>query len=212
MKQPIHYVKVKARTCATKTGRRRSPVIGPSYDADIPLVDKTTNKTIYRKHKDETEVIFTEIFSSDPDCKYCNKAKNIEDRLSDLWNDLYEMNKKNTERISAYGEISIPLNLKREEKIELAKRLGEYLAYKHSRVFQISLHEKPNNDHIHWSTSERKFENGQFMQKRKKYYLDMNNNLILDKIYKNDQGLDIRQPIIDEEKYQKAKRGAIGKQ
>ena len=206
MKQPIHYVKVKARTCATATGRRRSPVAGPSYDAGIPLVDETTNRTIFRQHTDGTKIIFTEIFSSDPDCKYCDKAKKIEDRLSNLWNDLYKMNKKDTERISAYGEIGIPLNLKRSEKIEIAKRIGTHLAHKYSRIFHISFHEKNNNDHIHWSSSERKFENGQFMQKRKKYYLDMDGNLILDRVYKNEHGLDIRQPIIDEEKYQKAKK------
>lgn len=200
MKQPQHYVKPKHRTCSTPTGRRRSPVCGPSYDAGIALLDETTGKTINRKHTDGTKIIFTEIYSNEDDCIYTDKSKSIRDRLTRLWNDVYSQNASDKERIALYGEMNIPYCFSDEESKEFAKRIGEYFATTYNRVCQISIHKKKGRCHIHFNLTEREYKKGKFLQKRKKIYKDMQGNLIYDKNYKDSRGWDIRQPIIDNNK------------
>lgn len=197
MKQPIHYCKVKHRTCATETGRRRSPVYGPSYEADMELLDAVSGRTIYRPHRDGTAVIYSEIFSADKDCQYADKTVSLQLRRAALWNDLYRENKNNKERIAAYGEIAIPNNISDEEMIALAKRLGQYFAATYKRPCDLSIHKKKGNNHIHFSLPEREYKNGKWMAKRKKYYKDMDGNLIRNKIYKDTKGWDLRKPKIN---------------
>ena len=197
MPQPIHYANVKHRTCQTATGQRRSPVTGPSYESDTELLDRTTGRTLHRKHTDGTEVTYNDIFSSDPDCKYGDTSIPVQERRTDLWNDLYAENKQNKERIAAYGEVAIPNNITDEEMRELAKRLGQYFCTTFKRPVDISLHTKPGNNHIHFSIPEREYKKGKWMPKRKKYYKDMDGNLIKDKIYKDANGWDIRKPKIN---------------
>ena len=199
MKQPIHYAKIKHRTCQTKAGRRRSPVIGPSYDANLALLDETTGRTIYRPHNDNTQVIFTEIYSPE-DCIYTDTSKPLQERMNRLWNDLYSLNRNNGERISVSGEIAIPNNISDSEMIELTKRLGYYFSTTYNRPIYLSIHKKPGNNHIHFGMSQRAYSKGKFNQKRYKIYKDLKGNLILDKQYKDTRGWDIRQPIIDMKK------------
>jgi len=200
MKQPQHYVKPKHRTCSTATGRRRSPMAGPSYDAGIALLDETTGKTINRKHTDGTKILYTEIFSSESDCMYSDKSQSIKKRLTRLWNDVYAVNRSNKERIALYGELNIPYCFTDEQSIEFAKRVGEYFATTYNRVCQISIHKKKGRCHIHFNLTEREYKKGKFLQKRKKIYKDMQGNLIYDKNYKDSRGWDIRQPEIDNSK------------
>ena len=200
LKQPIHYLKVKHRTCSTATGRRRSPMAGPSYDSGIALLDETTGRITNRQHTDGTEIIFTEIFSADSDCKYSDKSIPIQDRLNRLWNDLYALNKNDNERIAVYGEIALPNGISDNEMKELTNNLGEFLATAYNRPFQLSAHKKKGNYHIHFSGAEREWKNGKFQNKRQKFYKDLNDNLILDKNYKDKNGWDIRKPIIDNDK------------
>lgn len=198
MKQPIHYANVKHRTCSTAKGQRRSPVIGPAYESNMPLLDRTTGRMLYRKHTDGTDVIYNEIFSADPNCKYGHKSVSVQSRRTELWNDLYAENKNDKEKIAAYGEIAIPNNISNEEMIELAQRLGNYFSTTFKRPVDLSIHKKPGNNHIHFSLPEREYKNGKWMQKRKKIFKDMNGNLIYNKIYKDERGWDIRRPQIDE--------------
>lgn len=197
MGQPIHYANVKHRTCQTANGQRRSPVAGPSYESDMELLDRTTGKTLHRKHTDGTQVIYSEIFSSDQNCKYADKSIPVQSRRTELWNDLYAENKSNSERIAAYGEIAIPNNITDEEMIALAKRLGQHFSTTYKRPVDLSIHKKRGNNHIHFSIPEREYKNGRWLQKRKKFYKDWNGNLIHNKIYKDSNGWDIRKPKID---------------
>lgn len=200
MKKPAHYVKPKHRTCATPSNRRRSPVAGPSYDADIALLDEYTGNTLYRRHRDGTKVIYNEIFSNETNCMYSDKSITIKERITRLWNDVYAENKSDKERIALYGEINIPYCFNDEQSIEFAKRVGEYFATTYNRICQISIHKKKNLCHIHFNLTEREYKEGKFLQKRKKIYKDMNGNLIYDKQYKDSRGWDIRKPIIDTDK------------
>ena len=197
MAQPIHYANVKHRTCQTDGGQRRSPVAGPSYESDMELLDKTTGNILHRKHTDGTQVIYNEIFSADPDCKYADKSIPVQSRRTELWNDLYAENKTDKERISAYGEIAIPNNITDEEMVILAQRLGEYFSTTFKRPVDLSVHKKRGNNHIHFSMPEREYKKGKWLQKRKKYYKDMDGNLIYDKVYKDEKGWDIRKPKIN---------------
>lgn len=142
MKQPIHYANVKHRTCSTAKGQRRSPVIGPAYESNMPLLDRTTGRMLYRKHTDGTDVIYNEIFSADPNCKYGHKSVSVQSRRTELWNDLYAENKNDKEKIAAYGEIAIPNNISNEEMIELAQRLGNYFSTTFKRPVDLSIHKK----------------------------------------------------------------------
>lgn len=203
MKQPIHYCKVKHRTCQTLSGRRRSPVYGPSYDADMELLDAVSGRTIYRPHRDGTYVIYSDIFSADADCRYTDKSVSLQERRAALWNDLYAENKTNKERIAAYGEIAIPNDISDEEMIALTKRLGEYFATTYKRPCDLSIHKKPGNNHVHFSLPEREYKRGKWLAKRKKFYKDMNGNIIRDKNYYDERGWDIRKPKIDKKRVPK---------
>ncbi len=200
MKQPIHFLIVKHRTCSTKKNFRRSPVAGPSYDAGIALLDQKTGRTVFRQHTDGTEIIYNEIFSADKNCPYGNKSIPLKDRMTALWNDLYELNRNNSERVAVYGEIAIPNNITDAQMIELTKRLGEYMARTYNRPFQLSLHKKQGNNHIHFSGAERAYINGKFLQKRYKFYKDWNGKLLRNKKYYDEKGWDVRKPKIDKTK------------
>ena len=200
MKQPIHYAKIKHRTCSTKTGRRRSPVIGPAYESGMALLDETTNNTHFRPHTDGTEIIYTEIFSADPNCPYGDKSIPLIERRTSLWNDLYRENKNNDEQISAYGEIAIPNDITNAEMIEIAQKLGNHFSKSYKRPIDLSIHKKAGNNHIHFGIPEREYKNGIWLQKRHKVYKDWNGNLLFNKKYYDENGWDIRKPIIDYEK------------
>ena len=204
MAQALHYANVKHTTCQTAKGQRRSPVAGVSYDSDMELLDMVTGRKLYRPHHDGTEVIYSEIFSDDPDCPYADKSEDLQERRQNLWNDLYKENKSNKERHRCYGEVAIPNNITDEEMKELAKRLGNYFCTTFKRPVDISVHKKPGNNHIHFSLPEREYRKGKWMQKRKKYYKDMDGNLIKDKIYKDEKGWDIRKPKLDKKKLPKS--------
>lgn len=206
MQRPIHYLKIKYRTCSTKTRRKRSPVLGPSYEIGLPLKDYSTSRIVFRPHTDGTEIIFAEIFSNEKKSPYIDKSFELKDRASRLWNDLYSMNKNNDERVAFYGEIALPNNLKDEELKTIAERIGQHLATAYNRQIQIGLHKKKGNYHLHFSGSEREYKNGKFQQKRHKFYKDINGNLIYDKVYKDANGWDIRKPVIDKSKVPKGKK------
>ena len=201
--QPIHFLKFDHQTARTPKGQRRSPVQGPSYDADIMLHDRTTGNPIYRRHTDDTIVIYNEIFSNDKKTTYGDKSIPVKERIEKLWNDVYEANANDKERVRAYAKLAIPYFLTQDQVKELTKRLGEYFCTNFNRPAQLSVHwktgEKPNH-HIHISLTERELKNGKFQQKRKKIYKDMDGNLIYNKIYKDERGWDIREPLIDFEK------------
>ena len=196
MVQPIHFLHFKHQTCRTAKGQRRSPVQGISYDSDMMLLDKTTGNVIYRKHTDNTTVIYSEIISA-PSCKYSDTSVPLNKRRTEMWNELYAENKNDDERIRAYCELAIPNFLTDEEMVELAKNIGNYFATKFKRPCDLSVHKKPGNNHMHLSLPERAYKDGQWLQKRKKYYLDKEGNPILDKVYKDKNGWDIRKPKID---------------
>ena len=205
MKQPIHYLRFKHQTCRTPKGRKRSPVRGVSYDSDTMLMDKKTGNVFYVEHKDNTKVIYSNIFSSDPKTIYGKSEIPLDVRRTELWNDLYEENKSDDERIRAYCELAVPNFLTDEQMIELAKRMGNYFATTFRRPCDISVHKKPGNNHFHISLPERELKNGKWKQKRKKIYYDRKGNLIYDKNYYDEKGWDIRDPELDQEKIEAEK-------
>lgn len=191
----LHRVKVKHRTCGTKT-RYVSPADELSYDVDMELHDENNKKNYHQKHDDGTDVIYADVFANEK-CYYNNKREAVNKRIERLIKDVYESNnKQNRQRLFAYGEISVPNNLSDEDLKELTKMLGEYLTTKYNRPVILGLHKKVGNNHIHFNICEREYKNGKFLAKRHKIYKDRNGKLIWNKIYKDENGNDIRMPLV----------------
>ena len=197
----LHYLgDIKHITCQTPKGYRRSPLSDISYNSGQALTDDYNNHTYHRKHYDGTKILDTDIVSADESCIYGNSSIEPDIRRSQMYNDLYRLNKKNTERIYWKTEIAIPNNLTNAQMIEIAKDIALSFSEHFRRPVDYSLHKKPptkkkaENNHIHIAVPERTYENGTWGGKSTSYYIDCNGNPIYDKVYKDANGNDIRKP------------------
>lgn len=201
----IHYVSpIGHATCETKSGSRRSPMIGPSYDADQPLLDEATGRTIYRPHKDGTVIWGTDIVSHDRSCPYGDRSVPSQKRRQDMYNDLYGRLKKRSQRYRAHFNVALPNGFTREQANECAERMALSFSEKFSRPSEYSIHFKPNNLHVHFAMPEWEWTDGKWKAlKVESHYIDKEGNPIYGKNYLDENGNDIRVPYLDENGEQK---------
>ena len=202
----IHSINdFKHLTGQTEGGRRRSPFQTLSYNADQALHDEQRDepeKPYHLKHpkNDNTRVMLTEIYSSEPDCKYADVTVSSALRRERMWNELTRLNDKQSYRIMAYSEIALP-NVFTEHMIhEFSKEFCESLSSHFHRPVDWSVHLKTKkgqpNLHGHICFPEREYINGKWSALSVSYYLDMYGKPIINKKYKNANGNDIRKPKI----------------
>lgn len=197
----IHYMgDIKHMTCQTEKGFRRSPMSDISYNCGEELTDEFTGRTHNRQHYDGTQIIDSDIVSADESCIYGNSSISSAERRNMMYNDLYRLNKKDSERIYWKTEIALPNNMTDEQLQETAREISlSFSQYLH-RPVDYSIHKKPakktkpGNNHVHIAVPERAFDNGKWGGKSTSYYIDRKGNLIYDKIYKDEKGNDIRKP------------------
>lgn len=202
----IHSINnFKHLTGQTEAGRRRSPFLTLSYNADQALHDeqrKDPEKPYHLKHpkNDNTKVVLTEIYSTNPDCQYADATVSSAKRRELMWNDLVRMNKKHSNRIMAYSEIALPNIFEMHMIDEFSKRFCESLSEHFNRPIDWSVHDKTKNGkrnlHGHICIPERELNDQKWGPLSVSYYLDFDGNPIYDKKYKNAEGHDIRKPRI----------------
>jgi len=197
----LHYLgDIKHMTCQTAKGYRRSPLSDISYNSGQALTDNYNNHTYHRKHYDGTQIIDTDIVSTDKYCTYADNSIPSAERRCMMYNDLYRLNKNNTERVYWKTEIALPNGLTDEQLKEISREIAlSFSAYLH-RPIDYSIHKKtttknkPANNHMHLASPERIYDNGKWGGKSTSYYIDKQGNLIYDKNYKDANGNDIRKP------------------
>lgn len=197
----IHYLgNIKHMTCQTAKGYRRSPMSDISYNSGQELTDDYNNHTYHRKHYDGTQIIDTDIVSADKSCIYADTSIPSEKRRCMMYNDLYNLNKHNDERIYWKTEIALPNNLTDEQLREISREIALSFSDHFRRPIDYSIHakpatkNKPANNHMHLASPERIYDNGKWGGKSTSYYIDKQGNLIYDKNYKDANGNDIRKP------------------
>lgn len=197
----IHYMgDIKHMTCQTEKGFRRSPLSDISYNCGEKLTDEFTGRTHNRQHYDGTQIIDSDIVSADESCKYGNSSISSAERRNMMYNDLYRLNKKNSERIYWKTEIALSNNMTDEQLKETAREISLSISQYLHRPVDYSIHKKPptkkkpGNNHVHIAVPERAFDNGNWGGKSTSYYINKDGNLIYDKIYKDEKGNDIRKP------------------
>lgn len=197
----LHYLgDIKHMTCQTGKGYRRSPLSDISYNSGQALTDNYNNYTYHRKHYDGTQIIDTDIVSADKSCIYADKSIPSEKRRCMMYNDLYNLNKHNDERVYWKTEIALPNNLTDEQLREISREIALSFSEHFRRPIDYSIHakpatkKKPANNHIHLASPERCYENGEWGNKSTSYFIDRNGNPIYDKVYKDANGNDIRKP------------------
>lgn len=204
----IHYMgDIKHMTCQTEKGFRRSPLSDISYNCGEKLTDKFTGRTHNRQHYDGTQIIKSDIVSADELCIYGNSSISSAERRNMMYNDLYRLNKKDSERIYWKTEIALSNEFTDEQLKEVSHEIAiSFSRYLH-RPIDYSIHKKPptktkpGNNHLHIASPERIYENGVWGSKSTSYYIDKDGNPIFDRNYKDANGNDIRKPCtIDNKK------------
>ena len=197
----IHYMgDINHMTCQTEKGLRRSPLSDISYNSGQKLTDEFTGRIHNRQHHDGTQIIDTDIVSADASCKYGDSSIESDKRRNMMYNDLYRLNKKNSERIYWKTEIALSNELNDEQLKEAAREIALSFSAYLRRPIDYSIHKKPKtkwkaaNNHIHLAAPERTYENGIWGSKSTSYYIDRKGNLIFDRNYKDEKGNDIRKP------------------
>ena len=197
----LHYLgDIKHMTCQTEKGYRRSPMSDISYNSGQALTDNYNNHTYHRKHYDGTQIIDTDIVSTDKSCTYADNSILSAERRCMMYNDLYRLNKNNTERVYWKTEIALPNGLTDEQLREVSREIALSFSDHFHRPIDYSIHKKPAtkkkpaNNHIHLASPERTYDNGKWGGKSTSFYIDRNGNPIYDKVYKDANGNDIRKP------------------
>ena len=195
----IHYVgDIIHQKCYTKNGIRRSPMIGASYDADQPLKDAVTKRTIYRRHKDGTVIWDTDIVSADKSCPYGDSSVPSQVRRERMYNDMFHLIKKKTDRFRAVFVVALPNEFTQKQAIACARNMALAFSKRYHRPCDYSIHYKRGNLHIHVSMPEWEWEHGKWGTKPKNLYINRHTNeFIYDGIYYDSNGNDIRLPMVE---------------
>lgn len=198
----IHYVSsINHQKLWNRNGKRRSLMIGPSYDADQPLFDEHTKHTIYREHKDNTVVLHTDIVSADSSCPYGDKSVDSQIRRQRLWNDVMKLAKPQSPRCRVNFNYALPNSFTEEQAVYCAEEIALSLSRRFHMPCDYSIHYKPNEKpednkiHVHGGLPEWTWENGKFASKGKTYYLDNNGDPITDGVFYDANGNHLRVPM-----------------
>lgn len=196
----IHYFgDIQHITCATKSGKRRSPLSDIAYNSGEKLKDFTTGRTHERPHRDGTTIIASDIVCALP-CPYGDSSVSPAQRREQMYNELYRLNKRNAERVYWKTTIALPNEADDETLKSIAQEIAFSFSEELERPIDFSVHKKPGNNHMHIASPERKYKNG-WGQKSISYYINKDGSLNYERIYKDADGNDIRIPktINDEE-------------
>ena len=203
-----HYLgDIQHVTCQTASGQRRSPLSDISYNSGQSLKDEITGRVHHRQHTDGTDIIATDIVSADTRCPYGDTSVSSARRREQMYNELYQLNKVNAERIYWKTTIALPNEFDDEQCITTANEIAMSFSAYFSRPVDYSVHRKPatkkrpKNIHIHVALPERKFVRGNWGAKSVSYYINRDGTLNTQKQYKDENGNDVREPrtINDEE-------------
>ena len=192
----IHFMQVTPIQCISHSGRTISHTTQVSYVTGIPVKNLDTGRTTNRQHTDGTEIIYQDIISCKQN-KYTDKTKSLTENLASMSSDLYNSRKQKNENIWYELENALPNYYNDQYLQEIARSIGIYLSKKYNRPIIIGIHKKDGNNHLHALIPGRELSpSGEWKNKRKKLYKDKHGNLIYDKVYKDTDGHDIRQPIV----------------
>lgn len=185
----------------TKSGHRRSPMIGPSYDANQPLTDAATGNTIYRKHNDGTVIWHADVVSTNPTCPYGDSTVDPQIRLEGMYNSLLPLITEKSSRFRASFNAALPSEFTREQAIECAYNITKSLSDRFHRPCEFAIHYKKgtpgkkDNIHIHFGLPEWEWENGKWNAKSKNCYINRHTGeYITDGKYYDENGNDVRLP------------------
>lgn len=150
----------------------RSSVAAAAYRAGERIKDERENKTHdYSKRKD---VAYNHVFTP-------SSAPNWAADRKELWNEVERKEKAVNAQLAREFVIALPLELKPEDQITLAKDFAQYLANE-GMCADLSVHMKEGNPHAHILCTVRAFNNEKWAAKSKKVYiLDSNGNKQYDK-------------------------------
>ena len=197
-----HYLgDIQHVTCQTATGKRRSPLSDISYNSGQTLKDETTGQNHHRKHTDGTNIIATDIVSSVP-CDYGDTSVSSALRRERMYNELYQLNKVNAERIYWKTTIALPNEFDNEQIIKTANEIAMSFSAYFGRPVDYSVHRKPAtkkrpaNCHVHIAVPERKYVRGKWGAKSVSYYINKDGTLNTQKQYKDENGNDVREPRV----------------
>lgn len=195
----IHYISDLIHvTCASRTGRRRSPMTEASYISELPLLDKETGRTIYRPHKDGTVIWGTEIVCYDESCPYADPSIPIRERWENMNNDTYNLMKKNGEQHHASFYVALPNTFTKEYSVECAKELAMRFSQKFNRPVGYGIHWKKNNLHVHFNIPEWAWINGKWSGKGNSYYKGKDGSKLFGKKdFYDSEGNDLRIPLME---------------
>ena len=189
----IHYLgDIIHVTCATRSGRRRSPMSDIAYNSGQTLTDLATGRTHARPHTDGTEIIATDIVCTSP-CPYGDTSVPSALRREWMYYELYCLNKKNTERVYWKTVIALPNELDAEQLKVVGRDIAMALSCELNRPVDYSIHMKRDNYHMHITVPERKYKNG-WGAKSVSFYINKDGTLNTSKVYKDIDGNDVRMP------------------
>ena len=195
----IHYISDLIHvTCASRTGRRRSPMTEASYISELPLLDKETGRTIYRPHKDGTVIWGTEIVCYDKSCPYADPSITVRERWEKMNNDTYNLMKKNGEQHHASFYVALPNRFSREQSVQCANELAMRFSQKFNRPVGYGIHWKKNNLHVHFNIPEWSWVNGKWGGKGVSYYKGKDGSKLFGKKdFYDSEGNDLRIPLME---------------
>lgn len=150
----------------------RSSVAAAAYRAGERITDERENKTHdYSKRKD---VAYNHVFTP-------SSAPNWAADRKVLWNEVERKEKAVNAQLAREFVIALPLELKPEDQIALAKDFAQHLANE-GMCADLSVHMKEGNPHAHILCTVRAFNNEKWAAKSKKVYiLDSKGNKQYDK-------------------------------
>lgn len=196
-----HYLgDIQHVTCQTASGQRRSPLSDISYNSGQELKDEYTGRVHHRQHTDGTDIVATDIVSADTSCPYGDTSVSSARRREQMYNELYQLNTVNSERIYWKTTIALPNMFDDEQTIIITNEIAMSFSQYFGRPVDYSVHRKPatakrpKNIHIHVALSERKFVRGKWGAKSVSYYVNKDDTLNTQKHYKDENGNDTRKP------------------
>ena len=203
-----HYLgDIQHVTCQTASGQRRSPLSDISYNSGQELKDEHTGRVHHRQHTDGTDIVVTDIVSADTRCPYGDTSVSSARRREQMYNELYQLNKVNSERIYWKTTVALPNMFDDEQLITTAQDIAMSFSAYFNRPVDYSVHRKPAtknkpiNCHVHIAVPERKYSHGKWGAKSVSYYVNKDGTLNTQKQYKDENGNDTRKPrTINKEK------------
>lgn len=133
-------------TKAISRSKGQSSIASAAYRSGEKLIDQRTGEIADYTRKQEVD--HKEIVGFDGS-------------RSELWNKAEQAEKRKDATLAKEYEVALPVELNREQKIELVREYGEYLNKRHKVAVDICIHKiDSDNPHAHILTTTREVNNG----------------------------------------------------